>query len=97
MLEFEKNFFTSWIPIENHILPNKASQRGGIAGKAFNEAAIISPQTENGIDFSDIGLLTPINYCFNLQGIHRNTLTKNNMTKKRDLVQPEGAFIELGI
>ena len=75
----------------------QVGKRLGNLGEVLNEPSTIACKTEETSELFDILRRFPLHNSFNLLGVNRNTLGRDNMAKIEDFIQPEFTFGKLRI
>src|SRR6187399_1323609 len=79
------------------ILLQQVGKRLGNLGEVLNEPSAIACETEETSELFDILRRFPVDNSFNLLGVNRNALGRDNMAKIEDFIKPEFTFGELHI
>ena len=93
--EFFKAGLTISRPVEFLAFSQEGCNGGCDAGVSFNESTVEVRETEEYLDFLDVGRGWPFIYGDDTIGIHRNTIRGNNKSEEGEGRCMELTFLEL--
>src|SRR3954471_1628649 len=97
MFQFIKSMILGWAPNKFNTFLSKFIQRGSNSTKIFHKTPIETSKTVKASYLTNIHRSRPILYSFNFRCIYLNSIFRNNISQKYDLIFAKCALINIAI